>query len=160
VSNTSLFIALVYRLLKSMDLPVIVAHDDADGQLAALAAQRDGVALSFDSDLLAHGVEVLLRIEGGGGWWNGNATQLSVRSAPAYLPTSVGQPSSPCGLAGLFRRRGKSAFVYFAVATGCDYSREASGIPGIAHKVAFAGCIRELVGWIPSMSKEFKFNLI
>jgi 5'-3' exonuclease len=50
VSNTSLFIALVYRLLKSMDLPVVVAHDEADGQLAALAAQRDGVALSFDSD--------------------------------------------------------------------------------------------------------------
>jgi 5'-3' exonuclease len=71
VSNTSLFIALVYRLLKSMDLPVVVAHDEADGQLAALAAHRDGVALSFDSDLLAHGVEVLLRVEGGGGWWNG-----------------------------------------------------------------------------------------
>jgi hypothetical protein len=178
VSNTSLYIALVYRLLKSMDLPVVMAHDEADGQLAALAAQRDGVAVSFDSDLLAHGVEVLLRVEGGGGWWKGKATQLSVRSAPAsapaYLPTSVGQPSSPCGLAELFRRHGKSAFVYFAVATGCDYSREASGIPGIGYKtacrllatlerltpVAFAGCIREHVGSIPSMSKEFKQEVL
>jgi hypothetical protein len=87
VGNTSLAIALACRLLKSMDLPVTVAHDEADGQLAALAAQRDGVALSFDSDLLAHGVEILLRVEGGGGWWNGNATQLSVQSAPVYFPT-------------------------------------------------------------------------
>jgi 5'-3' exonuclease len=174
VSNTSLFIALVYRLLKSMDLPVIVAHDEADGQLAALAMQRDGVALSFDSDLLAHGVEVLLRVEGGGGWWNGKATQLCVRSAPVYLPASDGQSLSPCGLAGLFRKHGKSAFVYFAVATGCDYSREASGIPGIGYKTAcrllailetltpaaFAGCIREHIGWIPSMSKEFKEEVL
>jgi hypothetical protein len=69
VSNTSLFIALVYRLLNSMDIPVVdVAHDEADGQLAALATQRDGVALSFDSDLLANGVEALLRVKGGGGW--------------------------------------------------------------------------------------------
>jgi hypothetical protein len=34
VSNTSLFIALVYRLLNSMDLPAVVAHDEADGQLS------------------------------------------------------------------------------------------------------------------------------
>jgi hypothetical protein len=76
-----------------MELPVVVAHGEADGQLAALATQRDGVALSFDSDLLAHGVEVLLRVKGGGGWWKGNATQLSVQSAPAYLPASDSQPS-------------------------------------------------------------------
>jgi hypothetical protein len=60
------------------------------------------------------------------------------------------------------------------VATGCAYSREASGIPGIGYKtacrllatlekltpVAFAGCIREHIGWIPSMSKEFKEEVL
>jgi 5'-3' exonuclease len=174
VSNTSLFIALVYRFLKSMDLPVVVAHDEADGQLAALATQRGGFALSFDSDLLAHGVEVLLRVDGGGLWWSGKATHLSVCSVPAYLPASDVQSSSPCGLAGLFRKHGKSAFVYFAAATGCDYSREASGIPGIGYKTAcwllatletltpaaFAGCIREHSDKIPLMSKEFKEEIL
>jgi hypothetical protein len=58
-----------------------------------MATQRDGGALSFDSDLLAHGVEVLLRVKGGGGWWKGNATQLFVQSAPAYLHAGDGQPS-------------------------------------------------------------------
>jgi hypothetical protein len=60
------------------------------------------------------------------------------------------------------------------VATGCDYSREASGIPGIGYNTAcrlletlervpsaaFTGCIREHIGWIPSMSKEFKEEVL
>jgi hypothetical protein len=60
------------------------------------------------------------------------------------------------------------------VATDCDYSREASGIAGIGYKtacrllvtlewltpVASAGCIREYIGWIPSMSKEFKEEIL
>jgi hypothetical protein len=57
-----------------MDISVVVAHDEADGQLAASVTQRERVALSFDSYLLTHGVEIILGVEGGGGWWNGNAT--------------------------------------------------------------------------------------
>jgi hypothetical protein len=68
----------------------------------------------------------------------------------------------------------KFAFAYFAVATRCDYSGEASGIPGIGYEIAcrllttfetltsavFSGCIREHSNWIPSMSKEFKEEVL
>jgi hypothetical protein len=58
VNNTPCFIALVAKLLEYLKLPFVVASDEADGTFAALA--KEGIAISYDSDLLAHGVKLVV----------------------------------------------------------------------------------------------------
>jgi 5'-3' exonuclease len=63
VSNTPRFIALTAKLLAHHGVPYIVAPDEADGMVAAYAL--DNVAISCDSDLLAHGVGSVVRVLSG-----------------------------------------------------------------------------------------------
>jgi hypothetical protein len=88
VSNTPRFIALVAKLLEYLKLPFVVASDEADGTLAALAIE--GIAISYDSDLLAHGVKQVIRVSAGGGWYNGEAKLVSME-----IPTVTGRTQAP-----------------------------------------------------------------
>jgi len=79
LSNTSRYIGLVARLLRSMELPFIVAPGEADGQLAACA--KDGVVISRDNDMLALGVARKVSVLNGG-WMSGEAEMLSLADCP------------------------------------------------------------------------------
>jgi hypothetical protein len=88
VSNAPRFIALVAKLLEHLKLPFVVASDEADGTLAALATE--GVAVSHDSDLLAHGAKQVVRVSAGGGWCNGEAKLVSME-----IPSVTGGTQAP-----------------------------------------------------------------
>ena len=131
VVNSPRYILLVSKLLEFMKLPFIVGEKEADAQLAW--ASLEGIAISFDSDLLAHGVLDKIRVTAGG-WTSGRALRTSVRSLVGQAPESEGND----GLSAVFRKHGKSGLVYFGALTGTDYSPLSCGIPGIGHKKACA----------------------
>eukprot|EP00978_Attheya_sp_CCMP212_P038449 scaffold190721_cov60-Attheya_sp.AAC.1 len=87
LSNTSRYIGLVAqlhnctvaRLLRSMELPCIVAPGEADGQLAACA--KDGVVILRDNDMLALGVARNVSVLNGG-WMSGEAEMLLLAGCP------------------------------------------------------------------------------
>jgi hypothetical protein len=122
ITNTTRYIVLVAGLLDHMRLPYSVAPEEADGILAALA--MDGVVISKDFDVLAHGAQKKLSVENGGGWASGDAYMT-------VLEEQVEENDTEPGLKQVFGKHGRDGIVYFGMATGCDFTPQASGILGM-----------------------------
>eukprot|EP00978_Attheya_sp_CCMP212_P040771 scaffold226268_cov53-Attheya_sp.AAC.2 len=179
LSNTSRYIGLVARLLvRSMELPFIIAPVEADGQLAACA--KDGVVISRDNDMLALGVAWKVSVLNCG-WMSGEAEMLSLADCPPsdlYRDHSVSGSTEIEKLAPLrdvYRRHGVDGLVYFAATCGCDFTPLKSGIPKIGPKTIgrflasyegvltprlFAELLTNEAVLVDKITKEFRSDIV
>jgi hypothetical protein len=150
-----------------MDLDVVVAHDEADGKLAALATKKRWSRSHCHSTrtcwLTGLMFSYALKAEAAGGAVT-PLSSLFVQCLNTYL-----QAHLLVDLLDSFESTGSPlSFTLGAAATGFHYSREASGIPGIGLKTAcrslatmetlspaaFAACIREHSDPIPVLGER------
>ena len=84
VSNTSEYIAMCVRCCKDLGVPYEVCYEEADAGLAAAAKAGNCLAVSFDSDMAALGVNHWLYVTS---WLGGSAPLIDLCAVAANRQT-------------------------------------------------------------------------
>lgn len=153
-------------LLEQMGFTYIVAPEEADAQIAKLAL--DGIAITFDADLLALGATTVFRVDK---WMGGKGRFVDVNNFKRRQePDKTTTKEISKGLIEVYNKHGCAGFRYIAAIVGCDYTQFDSGIPGIGMKGACTALLAisnlnvgEVTHYIknnletfPQMQKSFK----